>query len=330
MSIRTITLEEHFATSSFLEGPGAGLVAQARGVAAAQRVDPGRLLRNLTDLGEGRLEEMDRAGVDVQALSLTAPGVEQLETQAAANLARSVNDTLAEAVRRHPYRLHGLATVPTPDPAAAVAEVRRAHDELGFRGAVINGHSQGRYLDDERFWPILAELERLSMPLYLHPTVPSPQVAGTFAGNYPEAVQGPLSVAGWGWHVDTLFHTLRLVLSGAFDHFPRLQLVIGHLGEGLTGFLDRFGVAYGALPTGLERPVPDYFRRNVHYTISGFNFEAPFLSLLLLVGAERILFSADWPYASMAEARAFLDRIPVSPADRDRIAHGNAEVLYGF
>ncbi|MBO0707575.1 MAG: amidohydrolase [Candidatus Dormibacteraeota bacterium] len=324
--MRTITLEEHFATPAFLDGPGAGLAGQGwRG-----GNETGRLLERLCDLGDGRLEAMDQAGVDVQALSLTAPGVEQLEPGPAVALARSVNDALAEAVRAHPDRLLGFATVPTPDVEGAVAEVRRAHDELGFRGAAINGHSQGRYLDDERFWPILAELERLAMPLYLHPTYPAPQVAAVYAGNYPAAIQSALSLAGWGWHVDTLFHALRLVLSGAFDRFPRLQLVIGHLGEGLTGFLDRFAYSYGALPTGLGQPVGAYFRRNVHYTISGFNFQAPFLSLLLLVGAERILFSADWPYASMAEARAFLDRLPVSPIDREKIAHGNAEVLYGF
>ncbi|MBO0702681.1 MAG: amidohydrolase [Candidatus Dormibacteraeota bacterium] len=329
--MRTITLEEHFATSSFLEGPGAGLVAQARSVPSGRPGnDAGRLLQRLCDLGQGRLEEMDRAGIDVQALSLTAPGIEQLDPGPAVALARSVNDTLAEAVRAHPERLRGFATVPTPDPGAAVAEVRRAHDDLGFRGAVINGHSRGRYLDDERYWPILGELERLGMPLYLHPTYPAPQTAAVYAGNYSAAVQGALSVGGWGWHVDTCFHALRLVLSGAFDRFPRLQLVIGHLGEGLVGFLDRFESSYGALATGLEHPVEDYFRRNVHYTISGFNFEAPFLGLLLLVGAERILFSADWPYRSMEEARAFLDRLPVSPADRERIANGNAEVLYGF
>ncbi len=324
--MRTITLEEHFATPAFMESSGAGLIARA----GRRGMDTGLLTQRLCDLGDGRLEEMDRAGVEMQALSLTAPGVEQLEPGPAVALARSVNDSLAAAVRAHPERLRGFATVPTPDPEAAVAEVCRAHDELGFSGAAINGHNQGRYLDDERYWPILAELERLAMPLYLHPTVPAPQMAAIYAGNYSPSVQGVLSVAGWGWHVDTLFHVLRLVLSGAFDRFPRLQLVIGHLGEGLVAFLDRFGWTYGALPTGLEHPVEEYFRRNVHYTISGFNFDAPFLSLLLLVGAERILFSADWPYQSMAEAKEFLDRLSVSPPDRERIAHGNAEVLYGF
>lgn len=329
--MRTITLEEHFATPAFMEGPGAGLVRQARTVQSAQGVPgSGGLLDRLGDLGEGRLADMDQAGIEMQALSITAPGVEQLEPAAAVTLARSVNDALAAAVKAHPDRLQGFATVPTPDPQAAVAEVRRAHDELGFKGAVINGHSRGVYLDDERFWPVLAELERLSMPLYLHPAVPSPQAAPLYKGNYPEGIQSVLGLAGWGWHIDTAFHTLRLVLSGAFDHFPRLQLVIGHLGEGLIGFIDRFASAYAALPTGLELPVEEYFRRNVHYTISGFNFPAPFLSLLLLVGPERILFSADWPFQSMADARAFLDHLPVSPADRERIAHGNAEVLYGY
>lgn len=326
--MRTITLEEHFATPAFLEGPGASLIARARSVPAGSQ--GGGLAERLCDLGEGRLKEMDAAGIDVQALSITAPGVEQMEAAAAVAMARSVNDALAAAVKAHPDRLAGLATLPTPDPEAAVAEVRRAHDELGFRGAAINGHTQGHYLDDERFWPILAELERLEMPLYLHPQIPSPQMAPVYAGNYSPAIQGVLSVAGWGWHIDTLFHTLRLVLSGAFDRHPRLQLVIGHLGEGLVGFLDRFAQTYAAAPTGLEHPVEDYFRTNVHYTISGFNFEAPFVALLLLVGADRIMFSVDWPYQSMAEGRAFLDHLPISPADREKIAHVNAEVLYGY
>jgi predicted TIM-barrel fold metal-dependent hydrolase len=318
-TIRTITLEEHFATPAFLKGPGARF---------KERAQAPQLLDQLCDLGERRIGDMDVAGIDVQILSLTAPGVDQLDATEAVKLAHDTNDILADAVRRHPRRFAGFATLPTASPETAADELGRMVREHGFKGAVINGHIRGRYLDDEFFWPILERAEALQVPLYLHPTPPPRQVVEvSYTGNYPAEVRDQLATAAWGWHIETAIHTLRLILSGAFDRYPRLQLIIGHLGEGLPFMLPRIDRRLPMAVTKLHRPIGAYLRENFHYTISGFNFMPTFLDLFLEVGAHRIMFSADYPFGSMSQAREFLDQLPVSPADKERIAHGNAELL---
>jgi hypothetical protein len=271
---------------------------------------------------------MDAAGIDVQVLSLTAPGVDQLDATEAVKLARDTNDILADAVRRHPKRFAGFATLPTASPETAAGELDRMVREHNFKGAVINGHNRGRYLDDAFFWPILERAEALQVPLYLHPTPPPrPVIDASYAGNYTAEVTHWLATAAWGWHIETAIHALRLILSGAFDRYPRLQLVIGHLGEGLPFMLPRIDGRLPMTVTKLHRPISAYLRENLHYTISGFNFTLPFLDLFLEVGAHRIMFSADYPFGSMSQACTFLDQLPVSPADKERIAHGNAELL---
>jgi uncharacterized protein len=327
--MRTITVEEHYATPAFMDGPGRQLAAQAEAAREHPQVAAGyaTLIRQLCDLGHGRIAAMDAAGIDVQVLSLTSPGVEQLDATDAVTLARATNDRLAAAVRQHPGRLAGFAALPTAAPEAAADELERTVRDHGFKGALINGHTGGRYLDDECFWPILERAQALGVPLYLHPTPPPAAITQVDAGNYPPEVTGLLATAAWGWHLDTATHVLRLILSGAFDRFPRLQLVIGHLGAGLPFMLPRLELALPTQMTKLDRPVGTYLRENLHYTVSGFNWTPAFLDLLLQVGADRIMFSADHPYASMAQARAFLEQLPVSAGDKARIAHGNAERL---
>jgi len=315
---RTITLEEHFATPAFMEGPGRWI----KGAYGTQ------LLDRLCDLGERRIAEMDAEGIDVQVLSLNAPGVEQLEASEAAELARDTNDLLAEAVHRHPSRFAGFATLAASAPQEAAEELERSVRKHGFRGAAINGHIRGRYLDDEFFWPILERAERLDVPIYIHPTPPPQQVIeASYTGNFSAQVTTKLAGPAWGWHIETALHILRLILSGALDRYPRLQLVIGHLGEALPFMLPRINRQLRMELTKLRRPAGAYLRENVHYTISGFNFTPAFLDLLLEVGVDRIMFSADYPYGSMLQACTFLDQLPLSPRDKERIAHGNAEVL---
>ena len=319
---RTITLEEHFATPAFLEGPGLQL---------KKRVQATQLMEQLCDLGDIRIADMDAAGIDVQVLSLTSPGANQLDTTEAVGFARDTNDLLADAVGRNPSRFAGFASVPTSSPDAAADELERMVREHGFKGAIIDGHTRGRYLDDEFFWPILERAEALQVPIYLHPTPPpQPVIEASFTGNFSAEVTAQLASPGWGWHIETAVHILRIILSGAFDRYPRLQFVIGHLGEALPFMLPRIDRSLSMELTKLQRPMGAYLRENLHYTVGGFNFLPTFLDLLLEVGVNRIMFSADYPYGSMSQARTFLDQLPVSPADKERIAQGNAEVLMGI
>jgi uncharacterized protein len=320
--MRTITLEEHFASPGFLDGPGRGIKERAAnfGDRAAY------LFEQLSDLGAKRIAEMDKAGIDVQVLSLTAPGVEQLDPADAIVIARESNDFLAEAIAKDPTRFGGFATLPTSSPELAAEELQRRTSNRAFQGAVINGHTRGRYLDDKLFWPILESAESLGVPIYLHPTPPPQPVIHTWFSGFAPIVTEMLAGPGWGWHVETALHVIRMILGGVFDKFPKLQIIVGHMGETLPFMTQRLDVMPTAM-TKLERPISAYLRENLHYTFSGFNFTPTFFDLFLQVGVERIMFSADHPYASMSQARAFLEQLPISPANKHQIAHGNAERL---
>lgn len=326
---RIITLEEHFASTALMEGPGREMRGLLEMVARfSLREDASKLIERLLDLGDSRVAEMDSAGIDVQVLSLTR-GIENIEEEEeAVKFAHLTNDLLADAVKRHPTRFAGFATLPVSWPQKAADELERTVREYGFKGAMIHGHSRGRYFDDKFFWPILQRAEELGVPIYIHPTAPPEAVIkANYVGSYPREVAGLLSIAGWGWHIETAIHVLRLIFGGAFDTHPKLQLIIGHLGEGLPFMLPRLERMFPTQVTKLDRPVGDYLRENVHYTFSGFNFASPFLDLLLQVGVDRIMFSADYPYSSMREAHNFLVQLPLSPADKERISYVNAERL---
>jgi predicted TIM-barrel fold metal-dependent hydrolase len=313
--MRTIALEEHYVTPEFMASEGRWLQPYA------QVVDP------LLDLGAGRIAAMDAGGVDLAVLSLSAPGVEQLAAEDAVELARSCNDTLAAAVRANPGRLAGFATIPTSAPEQAADELSRAVGQLGFVGAIVNGHSSGRYLDDPFFRPILDRAVTLDVPIYLHPTPPPAAVTdASYAGFSPD-VSFSLSTAGWGWHIDTALHVLRLILGGVFDRYPTLQVVVGHMGETLPVMLPRFDQVFAPRTTQLDRPVSDYLRGNVSYTFSGFNQQPTFAILLAQLGIDRIMFSTDYPYGSMATATEFLAGLPLQQSERESIAFRNAEKL---
>ena len=320
--MRTITVEEHFASPKFLDGPGREVREEAK--AGGRFV---KIVDQLCDLGDGRVALMDAAGIDMQVLSLTAPGLEQSETADALASARETNDYLAAAVKKYPARFAGLAALAVGDPEEAARELERRVRQDGFKGAVINGHNRGRYLDDKLFWPILECAEALDVPILLHPTRPPLPVIAASYGGFSPFITHMLAGPGWGWHIETAVHVIRLILGGAFDRYPKLQLSIGHLGEGLMSMFQRLDIMSPAM-TKLNRPVTAYLRDNVHYSFSGFNYLPTFLNLLLEVGVDRIMFSVDHPYQSMAQGHAFLDQLPVSTADKERIAHGNAEKLF--
>ncbi len=323
--MRTITLEEHFASPGFFNGPGREFKERAEKSGGRDA----EFFARLGDLGDKRLAEMDAAGIDMQVLSLQYPGTEQCEQAEAIAVARETNDFLAAAVKKNPARFAGFAALPTGTPDKAAEELDR-RVRAGFKGAIINGHNRGRYLDDKFYWPILECAEQLKVPIYLHPTrPPKPVIEASFAGFAPE-VSWMFSGPGWGWHLETAVHVIRVILGGVFDRFPNLQIVVGHLGEGLPFMLPRLDRNMATELTKLARPFAEYLRQNVHYTFGGFFFPATFLGLLLEVGAERIMFSVDYPYGAMAAGRAFLKQLPVSPADKERIAHGNAEKLFNL
>jgi uncharacterized protein len=244
-------------------------------------------------------------------------------------VAREANDFLAAAVKKNSTRFAGLAALPTAAPEKAAEELEHRVSQQGFKGAIVNGHNRGRYLDDKFYWPILECAEALNVPIYLHPTVPPKPVIEASYGGFSPMLTFMFAGPGWGWHIETAVHVIRIILGGVFDRFPKLQIVIGHLGEGLPFMLPRLDNMAMEV-TKLHRPISAYLRQNVHYTFSGFNFPAAFLDLLLEVGVDRIMFSVDYPYGSMTKARAFLEQLPVSAADKERIAHGNAERLFGL
>jgi predicted TIM-barrel fold metal-dependent hydrolase len=320
--MRVIALEEHFWTPEI-----ASAVREERHPGAGSGSP---LEADLADLGERRLAAMDAAGIDLQVISHTAPGVQSLDPETAVPLARAANDRLARAVREHPDRFAGFATLPMPAPEAAADELERTVAELGFKGAMINGHTAGRFLDDPAFAVVLERAERLGMPLYLHPAEPVRAIREAYYDGLAPTAGWFLSAAAWGWHAETGLHVLRMVLAGVFDRHPRLQLVIGHMGEMLPFMLARIDDNLPPRVTGLDRLPSEYILANVHVTTSGLFTLPPLLCTLMVFGADRVLFSVDWPYASNDDGRRLLDSAPLSPADLERIAHGNAERLLGL
>ena len=322
--MRLITLEEHFRAPMVHES--ASTTGQDEAMTPSPDTPRGKILAKLDDLGAVRLHDMDSAGIDVQVLSHAAPATEQLPAEQAVPLAQAANDYLAKAIARHPDRLAAFATLPTPAPAAAADELERAVTVLGFRGALINGHTQGRFLDDPSFSPILERAQRLGVPIYLHPNEPPAAVRSAYYSGLPAKAAQMLATSGWGWHVDTGLHALRLIISGAFDEFPGLQIIIGHMGEALPFMLARASTKLRDA-AGLRKPLEDYLAENFHVTTSGMFTYPPLLCLLLVLGADRVMFSVDYPYSSNEEGRDFLLAAPISAADKEKIAYGNAERL---
>lgn len=285
-----------------------------------------KIAAKLADLGGGRIADMDAAGISLQVLSAAAPGPNPLDAAEAVPLARAANDVLAEAVAAHPDRFAGFATLPTPDPDAAATELERCVHTLKFKGALIHGHTKGRFLDAPEFRPILEAAQHLNVPVYIHPTMPPAEVMSVYFGGLPSEVAHTLAGSGWGWHAETGLHALRLITSGALDRYPGLRIVIGHMGENLPFSLARADKTLNPV-AGLQRPVSEYFTTHFYVTTSGYFTVPPFQCAMSVLGIDRLLFSVDYPFADNVQARQFLDTLPISEPDREKLAHGNAERL---
>lgn len=326
--MRVVALEEHYTIPGIVAGIAPDAVAR-RGFPDPEFGWAQSFKRNeLAELGEARLADMDANGITTQVMSVAGPGADLVPGQAGIDLARAYNDGLAEATGRYPARYRGFAHLPLLAPEAAATELHRTVTTLGFHGALINGATDGRFLDDPRFDPVLAAAVELDVPLYLHPGIPVQEVRSAYYEGLPGNFSFILGLSAWGWHYDTAVHVLRLVLSGALDRHPRLKLIIGHMGEALPFMLDRIDetTAAGA-KAQLSRSVRQTILEQVWITTSGFFTMVPFVAALMSFGVDRIMFSVDYPFASNARARTFLDALPVSPADRAKIAHGTADAL---
>jgi predicted TIM-barrel fold metal-dependent hydrolase len=305
-----IALEEHYWDKEL-----AALFAGAEGVR-----DP-QTLKRLYDLGELRLSEMDEAGIDVQILSHGAPSAQKLSGADAADITRGVNDRLYAVVAANPKRFAAFAALPTSDPKAAADELERT-TKLGFKGAMIHGLANGIFLDDKRFWPIFERAQALDVPLYLHPSLPLPAVMDAYYKDY--AKDFPMVVrAAWGYTVETATQAIRLVLSGAFDAYPRLKVILGHLGETLPFLVWRVDQA-------LARPLSfrEAFCGHFYITTSG-NFSNPaLLCCVMEMGIDRILFAVDWPFVANKPAVQWIETVPLCDEDKAKILSGNAKRLF--
>lgn len=288
----------------------------------------GEGLERMMDIGELRLAAMDRDGIDMQLLSLMSPGVQVYDAKQGSDLAQSVNEQLAKAVQAHPDRFAGLATVAPQAPQAAARELERAVTQLGMKGLMINSHTKGEFLDEEKYWVILEKAQALDIPIYIHPRTPSPDMVKPFQKYFG------LEAAAFGFNIDTSLHALRMILGGVFEEFPRLKIVLGHMGEGIPFWLPRIDHkmelfhSIQAPERKLHKKPSEYFLDNFYITTSGMNYENPLILAHKVVGPDRILFAVDYPAEEAAEPIQMMDNAPISNADKQKIYHQNSEKLF--
>jgi len=283
----------------------------------------------LEDLGERRIADMDATGIAMQILSLTSPGVQVFDAETGVALARAANDELAAAIATHPTRYAGLAAIAPQHPAAAAKELERAVRQLNLKGAIVNSHTQGEYLDDEKFWDIFEAAEALDVPIYLHPNTPPNAMIEPFLAR-------GLDGAVFGFAVETGLHALRIVVSGAFDRFPGLTIVLGHLGEGLPYWLSRIDYMHGASVRAkrydsqpkLTRRASDYLRENFYYTTSGMAWTPPIRYVQSVLGVDRLMYAMDYPYQFVPEDVSVTDALPVGYEDLRAFYQTNAERVF--
>jgi predicted TIM-barrel fold metal-dependent hydrolase len=319
--MKIIALEEHISTPLYANKE---VVTPRRRQSMADRSQ--RLGHDVTaellNVSNTRIAAMNEAGIDVQVLSMTMPGPQGLPAEESIAVARDANDRMADAVRAHPNRFAAFACLPTPDVAASVKELQRTI-VLGFKGTMINGHTNGEFLDDKKFWPIFEAAEALDVPVYLHPRDVPAKAAFYFEG-YPE-----IATAACGFTVDTTIHFMRLVFGGVFEAFPKLKFLLGHLGEGLPFVLDRIEdhTALALKRKGFKKTFAETMHENVWVTTSG-NFSPPALRCTVdVLGVDRVMFSVDWPYESNKVGMEFFHKLDLPPQDREKLAHSTAERL---
>jgi len=320
--MRTVGTEEHFVSDAVL----AAWQSQAPAAGHAS-VPPGEMGERLREVGARRIAAMDEAGLDVQVISLTSPGLHDLPAPEAERLAVETNDRIAELVAEHPDRLQGFATLAMPAPEAAARELERAVTELGLQGALLFGRTGERNLDHPDNWPIFEAAASLKAPLYIHPQVPQLRVREALYSGFGDGVDQAFASFGIGWHYETGVQFLRLALGGVFDRFPDLQVLLGHWGEVVLFYLDRSdGLAEMA---GLPRRFSEYARQNAYVTAGGVYSERYLRWAVDVIGIERVLFATDYPYrpGPAGGVTHFLASAGLSEEEQERVASGNWDAL---
>jgi len=338
--MKKIAFEEHFSTEEQLDSfrsilenkyPVSGVAEEEKTL--AQEIPfyyPVKMqdkIDKLLDIGRGRIKEMDATGIDMQVLSLISPGIQVLDAAAGTAMARRVNEKLSAVVRKYPERFAGLACVAPQDPDEAAKELERAVKELGLKGVLINSHTKGEYLDDKKYWGILETAEKLGVPLYIHPRMPSPDMLSPYLA-YPRLYSGVL-----GFSHEVSLHALRLIYSGVFDKYPDLKVILGHIGEAIPYWLGRMDKTWPPeveFPNRPKKLPSEYFKSNFFVATSGVFWQPPLLCAYLTLGADRILFAVDYPIESNEQAVKFIDTAPISDCDKEKICHINAEKLLGL
>jgi 2,3-dihydroxybenzoate decarboxylase len=288
-----------------------------------------QLVARIQDLGAQRIADMDATGIARQLVFLSAPGVQVFDSATAVSLSTDLNDQLLQKIRQYPERYAALAAIAPQAPNAAAAELQRSVKKLGFKGAVINSHTQGEYLDDPKYWEIFEAAEALDVPLYLHPNTPPPAMIDPFL---PRGLDGAI----YGFAVETGLHLLRIVVAGVFDRFPKLRMVVGHLGEGLPFWLFRIDFMHRAMVAAkrypgvqaLKKKPSDYLKENVWVTTSGMQWAPAILFSQQVLGVDRVLYAMDYPYQFVPEEVKVTDELPISDADRKKLYQTNAEQVF--
>ncbi len=321
--MRVIAIEEHFITPMYREKVAGNEFRNFYLTSRGRDMGHDIIEENL-DLGAKRIAHMDAAGVDMQVLSFGSPGPQAFGADVAIPMAKDANDRMYEAVKKFPKRFAAFAALPTADPKAAADELERCVTKLGFKGAMLHSHQQGEFLDAKKYWPMWQKAEALGVPIYLHPALPHPLAVKAYFEGYEELARAP-----WGFAVDTSCHFLRLVFSGLFDAYPKLKIILGHLGEGIPFAMHRLDTHSRAAAErrGLKKAPLEYFKDNMLVTTSGNWYEPAFVCTLLAMGIDNMLFAIDWPYESNKVGMEFFNRLSLSDSDKHKLAHGNAERL---
>jgi predicted TIM-barrel fold metal-dependent hydrolase len=321
--MKLIAIEEHFLTPAIR----AAWAASALGQEGTASFDRGDIEQKLDDLGEGRIALMDESGVDVQVLSVTTPALHNLEPQQSVTLAQQTNDLVAATIAKYPTRFQGFATLPTAAPDAAAKELERCVLQLGFKGTMVCGRTRDKSLDHPDLRPLFAAAAKLNVPIFIHPQVPQRAVRDVYYSGFGEALDAAFSAFALGWHYEAGIQFVRLMLSGVFDEYPDLQIILGHWGEVVLFYLERLK-AFDRVGK-LQRPVIEYIQRNLYVTASGMWSQPYMQQTLESVGPERILFSTDYPYQYRPDggARTFLNEAMLAPEQKELFAHGNWERL---